>query len=226
MNLLWLLLIPLLGSKSKPAPARPGAAPSGRKSLTATTTQPTKMTGVWVWPLPMLGGRAPVVSDGYGSPRGATAHQAAHTHVGVDVMYRRPSPLAGKLVYPLVDHGSRGFELPEGTPVLAAHDGKVWSAGKTALGWRVVIDHSPLPYATVYQHLESIDVPEHRHGKQIGGGAPVKVEAGELIGIAGFSPDDGAGIRHLHFELLNPSKQIDPGSETHGVMAGWKVATS
>jgi len=214
-----LLLVAVLVRKRK----RPGETPQAPTPAqpAAGLTSSVDAAAAWVWPLPMLGARRPVVSDGYGSDRQATAHQKAHVHVGVDIMYRRTKKIAGR--YPFPDHGSPGFELPEGTPVLAAHDGTVWSAAKTALGWRIVIDHGPLPFATVYQHLESISIPEHAHGKPRGGGTPTRVSAGDVIGTAGYSPDDGHQIRHLHFEVLNPSKQIDPGNESRGMMSTWQV---
>ena len=59
-------------------------------------------------------------------------------------------------------------------------------------GGAVVIDHGPQPYATFYQHLAEIF-------DWVKKGAPVN--AGQPIGIAGYSQLDSAQIRHLHFEL-------------------------
>lgn len=142
--------------------------------------------GVWCWPMPILtDGRPPVVSDGWGSRRDGGARQ----HRGVDIMYERIArvlPDEAKR-----DHGSIAYEVPEGTEIYAAHDGTIWSAGQTERGGAVVIDHGK-PYATFYQHLSRI----YPHVKK---GALVK--AGEPIGTCGFSPIDGARIRHLHFEI-------------------------
>lgn len=222
--LLLLLVVGALAARKRkrngngsPDETPPPAAPAAGLSASITNAA----SDGWVWPLPVLGAQRPVVSDGYGSDRAATASQKAHMHVGVDIMYKRPRRITGK--YPFPDHGSPGFELPEGTSVLAAHDGTVWSAQHTALGWRIVIDHGPLPYATVYQHLESIDVPVHAHGKPLTGGPPTRVKAGDVIGVAGYSPEDSHRIRHLHFEVLNPVKQIDPGNESRGMMAAWSL---
>src|SRR5690606_25406885 len=76
----------------------------------------------WVWPMPRAAdGSPPVISDGWGSPR----DRGARRHAGVDVMYRRDHviPKGGKVP----PHESRGFYVPQGTTVLAAAPGKVWS---------------------------------------------------------------------------------------------------
>jgi murein DD-endopeptidase MepM/ murein hydrolase activator NlpD len=168
-------------------------------------------------------GRPPVITDGFGSPRGATAVQAAHVHQGVDVMYARPGGnLPGKLRYPLPDHGSRGHEVPVGVPVVAAHAGRVWSTGTGLAGHHVTLDHGPEPWATFYQHLEQLAVPPHRHGKRLDGGPPLVVAAGDVLGTAGYSQADGQHIRHLHFELRSGGAAIDP----RPTMQGWTVLAS
>lgn len=164
-----------------------------------------------------------MVSDPYGPSPG----RADGFHGGVDLMYVRPVKLAplpkSERVYP--DHGSAMFELPAGTPVVAASDGKVWSTAKSDLGWSIVIGHGPdTRYATQYLHLEDIAIPEHARGKLRDGGGPgMVVRAGEVIGTAGHSLRDGAQIRHVHFELRDGRTPIDPGSHKRGHMKSWEI---
>ena len=95
----------------------------------------SSLPGRWVWPVPIWRGRKPVISSGWGTPRGTQQHE------GADVMFRRlPSD-----PYPVRSpNGSKGFVLPEGVFALAAADGKVWSAGWTPRGFSVVLDHGEL----------------------------------------------------------------------------------
>ena len=81
-----------------------------------------------------------------------------------------------------------GYNAPVGTPVVAAKDGRVWSTGRTARGWNVVLDHGT-PFATFYQHLERVDVER-----------AAVVKAGDMLGLMGADPTDPGGLRHLHFE--------------------------
>lgn len=115
-------------------------------------------------------------------------------HVGLDIMYR----------------DSEHYYAPVGTPVLAARAGNIWSTGTTARGMNVVIDHGP-PFATFYQHLDSVIV---SHGQY--------VEAGEQIGTMGIDPTDEQQVRHLHFAVWykgnGDSASVDPGP----VINGWE----
>lgn len=163
----------------------------------------------WVWPLPALpDGRLPKVSD----PYGPSAGRADGFHSGVDIMYARlPRTLPRGTRLPLPDHGSRGHQVPEGTPVLAVSDGVIWSTGQTRRGYSVTIGHGPdTKLASWYQHLDTLAVPAHTRGKLRSGGAPIKVKAGEVIGTVGWSKLDAAQIRHLHFELRNGTRAFDP----------------
>lgn len=128
--------------------------------------------GGWVWPVPDRGDIQPaadgvaVISQGFHPPR----------HMGVDIMY----------------HGrDRGFFAPIGTPVVASKQGKIWSFAHTARGFNVVVDHGP-PFATFYQHLESVEA-------WVARGATVS--AGSILGMMGFDPTDPERVRHLHFEV-------------------------
>ena len=179
------------------------------------------VSDVWVWPLPKLAGRDPDVSDGWGSPRDGGARK----HVGVDVVYPREKPLP-KAVKPPA-HEYRGYFVPQGTPVLAAHDGRIWFAGKTGVGWTVIIDHGPLPWSTYYTHLETLAIPEHRRGRLVGGtvvsspgGPGLLIKAGAPIGTVGWSPKDPQQGRHLHFELRHGKTPVDPEDRMRG---SWRV---
>ena len=100
-------------------------------------------------------------------------------------------------------HHGVDFENPEGTPVLAAADGRVIFAGSdrkesTFAPWanfygnHVVLEHHlegmTLPLYTLYAHLSSIDVKEGDY-----------LHAGEKVGEVGST---GVAIgSHLHFEV-------------------------
>jgi len=188
-----LLLLLAASSSSDASKLAPAAAP------------PATSTAGWIWPLPHHpDGRAPTVSDHYGfsAARG-------RLHAGVDLMYERPRGawLPKGTRYPLADgsHGSRGYELAEGTPVRAARAGKVRVANVTKRGHQVVLDHGG-GWQTFYQHLASLAVAK---GDQ--------VAAGQALGEAGWSPIDRSQIRHLHFELWESGDPIDP----EGIMRAW-----
>ena len=138
----------------------------------------------WHWPVPD-GATPAVISQEFRPP----------SHNGVDIMYRQ----AGRWV------------APQGTRILAARDGVVWSTGKSARGLSVVLDHGP-PWATFYQHLESVAVAKGDH-----------VRAGQLIGTMGADPTDPQGLRHLHFETWYKGaadKAVDPSPMLAGGQRG------
>lgn len=149
-------------------------------SSTRTPTLTTPLPGRWVWPVPQWNGRAPVISDGFNSPRPGRVR-----HGGVDIMFKRQATdrfIAG------TPNGSRGFVMPDNLPALAAYDGDVWAAMKTPQGYAVVIDHRPLRVSTFYTHLDKLFVspPGSDGSKQ-------RVRAGQPIGIIGFSPKIRSG---------------------------------
>jgi len=187
-----------------------------RRALEAFTNPKTSpgVSDVWVWPLPKLGGRDPDISDRFGSPRDAGARK----HMGVDIVYPREKPLP-KAVKPPT-HEYRGFYVPDGVPVLAAHDGRIWFAGKTGTGWSVIIDHGPLPWATYYTHMSTLAIPEHRRGRLVGGGSGLHIAAGAPIGVVGWSPKDAQQGRHLHFELRHGKVAVNPEDR---MRASWRV---
>ncbi len=141
--------------------------------------------GGWVWPVPNHGGAVPVITNPFSAPK----------HYGVDIMYRSAD-----------GHPN----APEGTPILAARDGVVWSTGQTVRGRNVVLDHGK-PFATFYQHLTTVFVAKGD-----------RVTAGQQIGIMGSDPSDPEGLRHLHFAVWykgnGDSSSVDP--ET--AMRSWR----
>ena len=122
-------------------------------------------------------------------------------HYGVDLMYGRPG----------------AYFVPDGAvPVLAARAGALWSVHQTARGWGIVIDHGAFgPFATYYQHLESVapNIAAAPKGTPIAAGTP--------LGVMGSDPTDGGHVRHLHFAVwyqgFGDSASVDPAD----AMAGW-----
>src|SRR5262249_6294763 len=152
------------------------------------------------------GGRSPVISDGFDTPRPGYPR-----HGGVDIMFKRQ---AGDEKYRAGSpNGSKGFVMPDDVRVLAAADGVVWSAMHTSHGNTVVIHHDG-PFQTFYTHLDHLFVQQ-----TVGGKSKQRVRAGQPIGTVGFSPLDRARLKHLHFELWREGTKIDPAI----AMASWKV---
>jgi len=188
-----------------PAPPYPGEI--------AVPNQPiVQLTGRWGWPVPRWQGRAPVISDGFGSPR------PPGKHMGVDLMFGRISSDP----FPIGPNGSKAFVMPDAWMAVAASDGVLWSASHTRRGFAVVIDHGNV--ATFYQHLETLLVPE---AKRPAKGTPkdqlIQIKAGQPLGVIGADPLDPAHLKHLHFELWlgGPANAIDP----QPLMKTWQVFT-
>lgn len=178
-----------------------------RRSLSATPYLGA-LPGRWVWPVASWNGRAPVVSDGFNSPRPGLPR-----HGGVDIMFRRQP---GDTFAAKTPNGSKLFVMPDEHAVVAASDGVVWSAMKTPHGNAVVIDHGPRKVATFYTHLDKLFVTPTANAA-----SKQTVRAGQVIGTVGFSPLDAQKLKHLHFEvwLGGPSDRIDPAL----VMKSWTV---
>jgi murein DD-endopeptidase MepM/ murein hydrolase activator NlpD len=176
------------------------------ESSQPTTQTPTSLPGHWVWPVPRWNGRAPVISDGFFSPR-----PGAIRHGGVDLMFARVSTDAFKVG----PNGSAHHVMPDGMTAVAASDGVVWSAGMTPRGFTVVLDHGPRQVATYHTHLEKLLVHERAGAK--GGEA---IRAGQPIGVIGADPMDREHLKHLHFEIWLPDHDhaIDPAP----LMRGWE----
>jgi hypothetical protein len=167
--------------------------------------------GTWVWPLAELERRRPVISDGWGSPR----DRGARRHRGVDLMYRRDARLDARRP-PGSPNGSAGHVMGDGVPVVAVHDGVVWSAGWTPRGFSVVLDHGRAIGATYYTHLQRLGVQPTEKAR-----SGQRVIAGQAIGAVGADPMDRRGLKHLHFAFWRggPDDAIDPAP----LMATWRV---
>lgn len=178
------------------------------RSKPASLSAPATLAGHWVWPVPRWNGRAPMISDGFGSPR-----PGGIRHGGVDVMFARMSTDSFKSGTP---NGSAHHVMPDGMTAVAASDGVIWSAMKTPRGYAVVIDHGPRKVATFYTHLEKLLVKETANAK-----TGERVRSGQPIGVIGADPLDGQQhLKHLHFEIWlgGPQDAIDPAP----VMRSWQ----
>ena len=111
-------------------------------------------------------------------------------------------------------HAGRDLAAPEGTPVVAALNGRVTSSGLAGgYGLAIEIEHDGPRRRTLYGHLSELYVKEGQTVRQ-----------GEVIGRVG-STGLSTGP-HLHFEVRMPQEggwvavdpgELDPGS---GLMAG------
>ena len=212
---------PKPAASPSPPPSPPSAKPpqitaSAPRSPTevpaAQQPAPLVLAGRWGWPVPRWEGRAPVISDGFGSPR------PPGKHMGVDLMFGRISTDP----FPIGPNGSKGFVMPDAWMAVAAGDGVLWAAGHTPRGFAVVLDHGRV--ATFYQHLDALFVP--------GTNAPAKgtprdklisIKAGQPLGVIGGDPLDPGRLKHLHFEVWpsGPASAIDP----QPLMKTWQVFT-
>lgn len=144
------------------------------------------LPGRWVWPVPRWNGRAPVISDGFYSPR-----PGLPLHGGVDLMFARVPADVFKTGTP---NGTTRFVMPDALVAVAASDGTVWSASITPRGFAVVIDHKPTKAATFYTHLEKLLVKPTANAQ-----SGERVRAGQPIGVIGADPLDSEHLKHLHF---------------------------
>jgi len=96
-------------------------------------------------------------------------------------------------------HKGTDFAAPRGTPIYAAGDGVVESAGRNgAYGKYVRIRHNST-YKTAYAHMKRI-AKGMRRGK--------RVRQGQVIGYVG-STGRSTGP-HLHYEVLRGGRQVNP----------------
>ncbi len=97
-------------------------------------------------------------------------------------------------------HKGLDYAAPKGTPVLAAGDGIVHfiKVSKTGYGKHIEIKHSS-KYSTLYAHLD-------KFATSIKKGS--RVSQGDIIGFVGAT--GMATGPHLHFELHERGKQINP----------------
>jgi murein DD-endopeptidase MepM/ murein hydrolase activator NlpD len=177
----------------------------------------------WVLPMPELSAarasryglhRRPVVTDGMGPNKRRDQNGNPRWHLGVDMFYERTDPWPKDDAPPPGE--TRRFAVPPGTDIVAANNGRIWSAGRGSTGWYCIIDHGPdLPYATYYTHMSSLAIPSVPGRVRIGPRRnTVMIAAGQVLGTCGASPLDSAGLVHLHFEVrkgmvrLNPERQM------------------
>lgn len=173
-------------------------------AMLSTTRQSVEWGTGWIWPVPdLLHPNGDVdhatVSQEF---RGAGDSQP---HYGVDLMYRSRTP-------------PPTFTAPPGVPILAARSGTLWSVEKTARGWAVVIDHGK-PWATFYQHLETITSELATGHQGVNGRGALAVPSGTTIGTMGSDPTEAGHIRHLHFAVwyqgAGNAASIDPAENMH-----------
>jgi murein DD-endopeptidase MepM/ murein hydrolase activator NlpD len=109
----------------------------------------------------------------------------------------RVHPITGVLKL----HSGTDLGIPCGTPVHAAREGTVLSAGwDTAYGFRTVVSHGVVNGAlltTTYNHQSHLGVTAGQH-----------VDVGQVIGLSGTT-GYSTGC-HLHFELLVNADFVDP----------------
>ncbi len=136
----------------------------------------------WLREMPaIIPADGPVVS-GYGVRRHPIL-RVQKMHAGIDVVVR------------------------EGTPVVAAGDGVIRSAGPNgSFGIMVELEHPSTGYSTVYAHLSKIP-----DGIKPG----VKVKRGERIGLSGSTgrstgPHVHYEVRDAHGQSLNPLQFVTP----------------
>jgi hypothetical protein len=171
------------------------------RTLSNRAPRPVVDAGRWVWPVPSLGDRRAVISDGWGSAR-RKADGGTRPHLGADIMFKRRSRTDLVEVHrPGTPNGTRWFFMPDGVPALAIAAGEVRRAKPTRRGFSVVIRHAN-GWASYYTHLEQLQV---KRGDL--------VEAGQPIGVIGYDPTTRQKIRHLHFELWSGGTRrgvVDP----------------
>jgi len=99
-------------------------------------------------------------------------------------------------------HAGIDLAAIKGTPVLAAANGRVVTAGyELGYGNTIVIQHSN-KYKTRYAHLDEIFV---RNGQSVRSGQKIGA-----VGDTGFVQAEGNSASHLHFEVYAFNKQVNP----------------
>ncbi len=203
--LLALALLAAIGKRSSPSSSATSSAPCSSPPSPAN-----ELPSSWTFPYPVLTPELaerfnvrpePLITDGPGAGKRRSRDGSPRWHEGVDLFYQRRSPVERP-----DDGGSRRFVTPPGTPVLAPAAGRVWSARRTARGWRVVLDHGR-PWASVLTHLdELVGIPVVDAANR----NTISVEAGQVLGTAGADPLDPQGLVHLHYELHREGRWVDP----------------
>lgn len=157
----------------------------------------------WMWPVPVINGRYPVVSHEFEAgerylPDGRLNYA---THLGLDIMFARipTDPIGPATDVAIPKHGSNpGWITWPGIGNRAAGPGKIWEAKQTALGYSVEIDHGKVGgvgMLTFYQHMTGFSRDWKRGDVVLPG-----TELGEM----GGDPSNEPHLRHLHFEVWLP----------------------
>lgn len=140
----------------------------------------------FVWSMPMLPGRRPVISHEFESGK----------HLGCDIMYRWRSTDPHE---PPRTNRRGTFCVPDGTPVIAIGDGgTVVYAKKADNGWRTRIRYR----GSLWTSFDWIDL----HMTELYVKAGDVVTAGQRIGMCGGDPTDKPDhLVHDHCELRRPA---------------------
>jgi murein DD-endopeptidase MepM/ murein hydrolase activator NlpD len=142
----------------------------------------------------------PMNVDGIAGPATFAALRAPPPSIPLALTWPLIKPMLGSPFGPRGDRFHAGIDLlaPVGTPVYAAHSGRVVYADWADGGWGflVVVDHGHHE-RTFYAHLSRIDV---RRG--------VWIAQGVRVGAIGATGD--ATGPHLHFEVRVRGAAVDP----------------
>ena len=189
----------------------------------------------WLWPLQMVDGVRPFISDGFYTPEQEPTKRGGRGHFGIDIDHKvseapalfrdKPDFLRG------TKFRSNGFFIFPGELVFTAGPGKIWSAKKTGTGHTVQISHivDGRPYLSVYRHLSSLQ-PNLERGRIVAAGEPLGPVGGNPQDTGSPDREDPGDFAHLHFEIWDVNRagsgreadSINPAS----IMRVWRVIDS
>lgn len=140
-----------------------------------------------------LGDLGPAASVALPGPRVSLSERAPG---GAPSRFSLPVPdgavTARELVAPHHDYPASDLMVPAGTPVFAAHSGRVVTHAGDRCGLGVTV-RSGEGYRSVSCHLAVVSV-----------GSATEVRAGDVLGLSGET-GNAAGAPHLHFHLRDPA---------------------
>ncbi len=145
---------------------------------------------MYVFPVPTLNGRIPVVSSRFRS-------EDRPDHIGADIMYKRLPEDGGPQGENKFPQYARRYYMPFGIPALAFASGVVQDAKYIGTGGYVRIDHGG-GLESQYMHLENLKM---QKGQQ--------VKAGQVVGLISNNPID-TDPNHLHFQIKKNGIAVDP----------------
>ncbi|MFT3700198.1 MAG: M23 family metallopeptidase [Kofleriaceae bacterium] len=169
----------------------------------------TTLAGSWLWPVPRWNGRAPVISDGYTTPR-----PGGVMHGGIDLMFARSKTDTYKVGSA---NGTKAFVMPDQMVALAAADARVRLAKQTPRGLTIQLEHEGA-IVTYYTHLAELLVKSTTNGS-----TGERVRAGQPIGVIGADPMDGQHIKHLHFEIWMPPGRPQDRVDPEPIVRNWPI---